>query len=749
MGWFSDHWTAMTPAPPPAPELPGLDSVETVSVMVPMPFDGPLDYAVPEGMALTPGDFVAVELGARTVVGVVWGPGTGQVAATRLKPVAAQVDAPRMRTGMRTFLDRAADYTLTPPGMMVRLATRVPDLGAPMKTQTHLVRGQAEPDRMTPARARVLRALDDLGGAPMSAADLSREAGVSAAVITGLVKSGAIARREVAADLPYAALRVDGTGAHLNADQAEAAATLRAQVATGGYATTLLYGVTGSGKTEVYLEAVAECVAAGRQALVLLPEVALTAGFLDRVKARFGTRPAEWHHGVTGKDRRRCWHRVADGSAQLVVGARSALFLPFANLGLIVVDEEHEGSYKQEDVVLYHARDMAVLRASVEGASVVLASATPSLETWANAEAGKYTRLDLPERYGAAVLPEIEIVSLAEHNPGRNRWIAEPLAEAAAGRLQRGEQAMFFLNRRGYAPLTLCRGCAHHFGCPHCESWMVTHRFRDILLCHQCGHTEPVPRACPSCGRDDRLSICGPGVERLAEEAAERFPDARIAVLSSDLVPSASQLKALINSIAAGDADIIIGTQMIAKGHNFPLLTLVGVIDADMGLHGGDLRAAEKTFQILHQVAGRAGRADRKGRAMIQTVSPEHAVLRAIVSGQAEAFWRQEAEIRHDADAPPFGRMAGVIVSGTDESAVWQAANALARAAEPLYDAGAELFGPAPAPFAKVRGNVRVRLLVKAPKGVRLQPALRAWRAGVKTPSSIRVIIDVDPQSFL
>ena len=720
----------------------------TVAVMLPIPFDGPLDYAVPEDMHLAPGDYVAVELGARKTVGVVWGDGEGQVDAKRLKPVQLKLDVPPMRTEMRRFLDRAAEYTMNPPGMMLRLATRVPELGDRAKTRTLLYRGDGEPDRMTPARARVLETAE-AHGVGLSAADLAREAGVSTGVIKGLTDHGALVKQEVAADAPFPPLENLAPGEHLSEGQAKGAATLQTSVATGAFSTTLLYGVTGSGKTEVYLEAVAECISRGRQALVLLPEVALTSGFLDRVQKRFGTRPAEWHHGVTGAERRRCWHGAANGSAQLVVGARSALFLPYQNLGLIVVDEEHEGSYKQEDVVLYNARDMAVLRAAQEGATAVLASATPSLETWANAEAGKYRRIDLPERFGAAVLPDIKLLSLREHNPGRNRWITEPLVQAAKARLTQGEQVLFFLNRRGYAPLTLCRNCGYQFGCPHCDAWMVTHRFRNELLCHQCGHTDRIPTACPECGHDDKISICGPGVERLAEEATELFPGKRIAVLSSDLMTSTQQLNEKITEIAEGGADIIIGTQMIAKGHNFPKLTLVGVIDADMGLQGGDLRAAEKTFQILHQVAGRAGRADRKGTAMVQTVSPDHGVLRAIVSGDAEAFWAQEAEIRNAAGAPPFGRMAGIIVSGTDDRAVWDVANALGRAARPLYQAGAEVFGPAPAPIARVRGRTRVRLLAKAPKGIILQPLLKAWRDSVKCPSSVRVIIDIDPQSFL
>ena len=534
----------------------------------------------------------------------------------------------------------------------------------------------------------------------------------------------------------------------LSPAQAEAAAALAAAVRAGAYSTTLLKGVTGSGKTEVYLEAVAEALRLGRQALVLLPEIALSAQFLDRVEARFGARPAEWHSGVTQAARRRAWTAVAAGDARLVVGARSALFLPFRDLGLVVVDEEHDGSYKQEDGALYHARDMAVLRASIEGAAVVLASATPSLESWANADAGKYARLDLPERFGVAELPEMRAIDLRAHPPEPGRWISDPLARAVAERLAAGEQALLFLNRRGYAPLTICRACGHQFGCDQCDARMVEHRFRQRLVCHQCGATKPIPDACPDCKTEGRMTVLGPGVERLAEEAAALWPDARLAILSSDLAEGPAALKARIEEIASGGADLVIGTQLVSKGHNFPLLTLVGVIDADLGLQGGDLRAAEKTFQLIRQVAGRAGRAERPGLALVQTHQPEHPALRAILSGDDEGFWRAEAEARRRALMPPYGRLAAVIVTGTDEARTWDAARALARTSDPLRAVGAEVWGPAPAPIARIRGRHRVRLLVRAAKGVPLQPALRAWTAAVPVPSTVRVTVDVDPQSF-
>ncbi|MEO0621625.1 MAG: primosomal protein N' [Pseudomonadota bacterium] len=726
----------------------GSGGARRVSVWVPAPIEGALDYVVPVGMNVTAGDLVEIALGSRPMLGVVVGEGADGISEDRLKPVRKRLNVPGLTEPHMQFLSRAADYTLTPPGMMARLATRAPDLEKSPRGRLAYRLGDGHVMRMTPARQAVLDTLAGVDEA-MDASRLRNETGASPAVLKGLAEAGAIVAERIVQERPYPPLFGQAPGRHLSADQEAAAAHLRTAIGEHAFRAILLRGVTGSGKTEVYLEAVAACIGQGRQALVLLPEVALTPAFLDRVKRRFGAEPATWHHGVAAAERRRLWLAAAAGRVSLVVGARSALFLPFRDLGLIIIDEEHEQSYKQEDVVSYHARDMGVLRAQIHGAVAVLASATPSLETWANADAGKYERLDLPDRFGRAVMPEIRMIDLRTEMLAHDAWISETLAAAVKDRLAKGEQALLFLNRRGYAPLTLCRACGHRFGCPDCDACLVTHRLRARLMCHQCGHVEPLPTSCPACGRSDRLAECGPGIERVAEEAAARFPGARIELLSSDLVPSAADMKARLAAIAAGGADIIIGTQIVAKGHNFPGLTLVGVIDGDLGLQGGDLRAAERTFQLISQVAGRAGRADKRGDALIQTANPDHPVMRALVSGEAEAFWVAEAEARHAAGAPPYGRMAGVVVSGLDEARVWEVANVLGRGRAVLDRAGAELFGPAPAPIARIRGRMRVRLLVKAPKGIALQPALRAWRAGVKIPASVRVSIDIDPQSFL
>jgi primosomal protein N' (replication factor Y) (superfamily II helicase) len=719
-----------------------------IGVLTTQPLDRVLDYRAPE-TGCSVGDFVEVPLGPRKIIGVVWSDGEGTFDATKLRAAYRTLDVPPMRDEMRAFLERAAAYTITPLEAMLRLATRVSGLGDPPGARKVYALTGDPPARLTDARARVLDAIGDFDGAAVGLSELANAAGVSHGVVKGLVQLGTLIEVEAPRDGPFPRLNPKLPGKELAADQDHAAKVLRHAAHHANYGATLLRGVTGSGKTEVYLEAVASTLSKGRQALVLLPEIALTAEFLTRVEARFGARPAEWHSGVTQAERRRCWGQVAYGNTQLVVGARSALFLPFQDLGLIVVDEEHDSSYKQEDGAHYNARDMAVLRATLCSAQVVLASATPSLESWSNAQSGKYARLDLTSRFGEAQMPSLAAIDMRTEDLASGTWISPTLVGAVRQRIEKGEQSLLFLNRRGYAPLTLCRACGHQIECDECDARMVEHRFQKRLICHQCGASRSMPTECPNCHVEGKLAPVGPGVERLAEEVFHLFPEARTAILSSDLFGSARALKAQIQAIAEGSVDIIIGTQIVAKGHNFPKLTLVGVIDADLGLHGSDLRASERTFQLMRQVAGRAGRiAEVKGEALLQSFQPEHPVLQAILTGEDEAFWEAEAAARKSAGMPPFGRLAGVILTGPDQDMVMKIGQTLARNSGPIAQIGAQVFGPALAPIARIRGQFRVRLLVKAEKTVPLQLALARWVGQVKRPPNVRLTLDIDPQSF-
>src|SRR3954470_4513495 len=713
-------------------------------VLIPLALDTAYSYAVPAGADLADGDVVQVPLGTRETVGVVWTLRDGD--GGNLKRVTDKIATPPVSPALRRLVDWVAWYTLAPKGSVLAMVLKRPDEERPEAARVGVRLAGPGPKRMTPARARVLAAAE--GGALHLKRDLAEASGVSLSVVDGLLDDGAL---EAVALLPEpVALPPDPDHARtdLSPAQREAAAALKDEIAAGGAAATLLEGVTGSGKTEVYFEAVAKAVRRDRQALILMPEIALTAQFLDRFAARFGVRPAAWHSGVTGRRRERLFAGIASGEVKVVVGARSALFLPYPKLGLIVVDEEHEIAYKQDDGVHYNARDMAVVRGRVEQCPVVLASATPSIETRVNVERGRYRHLSLPERFGGRQLPNIRAVDLKREALPRGRWLSQTLVFAVTDALAAGEQALLFLNRRGYAPLTLCRACAHRYECPNCSAWLVEHRFRRALVCHHCGHAERRPQACVACGTFDSLVSCGPGVERIAEEVAELFPEKRCIVLSSDFPGGAERLRQELAAVAAGEVDIVIGTQLVAKGHNFPHMTLVGVLDADIGLTSGDPRAAERTFQLLQQVTGRAGRGDKPGRALVQTYQPEHPVLAALISGDAERFYREETAARERAGLPPFGRLAALIVSATDRAQAEEHARGLARVADPPL--GVMVLGPAEAPLALIRGRHRIRLLVKTEREVDLQAYLRAWMARAPKPrGSVKVAIDVDPQSFL
>jgi primosomal protein N' (replication factor Y) len=720
-----------------------------VPVLLPLPLEGAYDYAVPDAMEVAPGAVVTVPLGPRVLYGVVWhGEPDGTVPAAKLRPIASAVPTPPLRPALLRFIDWVADYTLSAPGDVLRMALPIPAATEAPRPRVgwRLVDAVPEGVRITPERARVLEVLRAAPGLVWTGSDLARAAGVTPGVLRGMADAGLLAPAQMAG-LHDAPPRADALAPALTPAQQEAAATLRAAVAAARFGVTLLDGVTGSGKTEAYLEAVAEAIARGRQALVLLPEIALSAQVIDRFTARFGAPPAVWHSEVAGARRRATWRAVAEGRAPIIVGARSALWLNFASLGLVVVDEEHETAFKQEDGVTYHARDMAVVRARIEDVPCVLVSATPSLETLANVERGRYARLHLPERHGEAGLPEVTAIDLRREPPPRGRFLAPPLVAAIEATLARSEQALLFLNRRGFAPLTLCRACGHRFECRNCTAWLVEHRYTRTLQCHHCGHSEPAPETCPECGAEGSLTAIGPGVERVAEEVRTLFPTARVLEMSSDTVHGAHSAAAMAAMIENREIDLIVGTQLVAKGWHFPHLTLVGVVDADLGLAGGDLRAAERTLQVLHQVGGRAGRAAQAGRVLLQTWQPAHPVMQALVSGDIDRFVAEEMAARRAGGWPPFGRLVAVIVSAT-EAAVADAAAAALRRAAPVGERFVVL-GPAPAPLSILRGMHRRRLLLKAARDVDVQALMRAWLAATEVPRQARIDLDVDPVSFL
>jgi len=707
---------------------------------------GPLDYRVPDGMAVEPGSVVVAPLGPRQLIGVAWEAErlkTEEVGDNRLRPLVGLVDVPPIPAPLRRLAEWTADYYLSPLAAVLKMMLPSSSaLAGPRQLVEYRPTGLAPP-RLTPQREQALARIESRQG---TVRELAAHAEVSEAVMRGLVHAGALERIEVDGDHPFPDPDPEFDPPTLNKEQREAAASLTGAIGQ-GFDPILLDGVTGSGKTEVYFEAIAEALRRDKQVLVLLPEIALTEPFLTRFTARFGCEPVTWHSDLRSSQRRRAWRAISKGEARVVVGARSSLFLPYPNLGLIVVDEAHEPSFKQEEGVQYHARDVAVMRGHFEEIPVILASATPAIETKHMVEIGRYRELRLTERHGLAEMPAIRAIDLTQDPPPRGRWLAPSLVAELVANLAAGEQSLLFLNRRGFAPLTLCRTCGHRFQCPNCTAWMVEHRLMHRLACHHCGHVMPPPRLCPECGDEDSLVACGPGVERIADEVAELFPDARTAIVTSDTIWSPARAAEFVRAMEEAELDIVVGTQLVTKGYHFPNLTLVGVVDADLGLQGGDLRAAERSFQQIQQVAGRAGRGDKPGRVLVQTHDPDAPVIAALISGDAPGFYAAETEARREAAMPPFGRLAAIIVSAEDKAEAEAVARRIGHAAPSVE--GMAVFGPAPAPLAMLRGRHRQRLLVHAARKLDVQDVIRDWLGDLEWNAKVRVTVDVDPYSFL
>jgi len=733
--------SALKPAATPAL---GTEISLRTAVLLPLPLSGPYDYALPRGAVPVRGSLVRAPLGKRELLGVVWGKAEGAVSEKKLREAVPIASGQRLPPALLDFVAWVSRYTLAPLGAVLALALRAPGAFDAEITRTAFKIGAVKPERMTEARARVLSFMED--GLSRAQSEIAQTAGVTPAVVKSLADSGALERVALPEFMPLPVPEPDFDAVVLSPDQARAATHLREAVKAREFSASLLDGVTGSGKTETYFEGIAEALAQGRQTLILLPEIALTVQFLDRFAARFGCRPAEWHSDLTQRERKHIYRAVLSGEARVVAGARSALFLPFASLGLIIVDEEHEQAYKQEEGVIYHARDMAVVRARLEHCPIVLASATPSLETYMNAKSGRYEWLKLARRHGTASMPLVKLIDLRAHRGEAGQWISTPLRDAIRETLAAGEQALLFLNRRGYAPLTLCAACGHKETCRNCSAWLVEHRYRGRLICHHCGYEAGLPKACPQCGAEKSFVACGPGVERVAEEFRAAFPEARLAVASSDTMETPHAIQTAITAMAKGEIDVLIGTQIVAKGHHFPQLTLAGVIDADLGGQAGDPRAAERSFQLLHQVSGRAGRAEKPGFVLIQTRNPDDPVMCALASGDRDAFLEEEAVSRERMGSPPFGRLASLILAGADADKVRVTSRALASAAPKAK--GISVWGPSPAFYQVLRGRTRERLLVQAGRSIDIQLFLREWLAAVKIPSGVRLTIDVDPISF-
>ncbi len=720
-----------------------------IGVLLPLPFNEPFDYKI-EGEAVL-GELVRVPFGREVHVGVVWKKGkSSNLDESKIKPIMERINFPPLSAELRKFIEFVSGYNMAFAGQVLKMVLSVRQVfDDPKMTVLYELSGKTLAEAKLKNSDARWRVMDFLKFAPFNRQDIAAGAGVGQSVIKAMIDAGVLRPVLIEDKKEFEKPNAAYKKVNLTDEQKEAAVQLVGEIGN-GFNVTLLDGVTGSGKTEVYFEAVARALELGQQVLILVPEIGLTSQWLGRFERRFGVKPAKWHSALGNRERIDTWKAVIEGRAKVLVGARSALFLPYQNLGLIVVDESHDQSFKQEDAVNYQGRDMAIVRAKYEQIPIILSTATPDLETVVNVEEGKYDIVELKSRFAAAVLPEIKIIDLKQDKPVRGSWgvswLAPTLANALKENLERHEQSMLFLNRRGYAPLVICRDCGHRIQCPNCTAWLTEHRRVGNLVCHHCGYVTPIPKECPECHSETGLTACGPGVERVAEEVKFRFPTARVKILSSDITTNFAEVSQVIHEMEEGNVDILIGTQILAKGHHFPSLTLVGIVDADLGLMGSDLRASERTFQLLSQVAGRAGRGEKKGTVYLQTLYPENAVLQALVENNREKFLALEKKTRRLLKMPPFGKLAAVIVSGpnqeeTEKTALWLGQTA------PNNEFVSTL-GPAPAPIFMLRNKFRYRLLLKTAKNIRIQDVLRDWLKRIKIPGRVRVEVDIDPYSF-
>lgn len=729
---------------------------DIVKVLIPNVINTGYDYRLTAPADV--GWFVRCTVMNRQYIGVIVGPGDSNLSPSKIKPIIEVCNFGRMSNADIKWIYKMSEWTLMSPGAVLRLIINVPDaFNLPAVEQLYAYNFDAD-CKMTDARQKVADAFQSNDNDAMSVNDIQTIARVGHSVVKTMIKNGIlipIETREKHNDL-YNYKYTDTGTVKLNTEQQNAADTIATAINKNEFAVYLLDGITGSGKTQVYFDSALRAYNMGKSVLLMMPEIALTAQFMSRFEQRFGAPPVVWHSNLTAARRRDIWRGVANGSIKIVVGTRSALFLPWQNLGLIVVDEEHDTSYKQEDMGNYHARDMAVLRAKISNFPVVLASATPSFETLYNVARGKYNRLRLMSRFGGATLPKIETIDMREQRPEPYKTDANSDTEISGNlspvlcakiseTLNQHKQVMLFINRRGFAPIVQCKKCGWVAQCPDCSVGMNYHKRLNKLICHMCGKMHDLPSVCPQCGND--VSMRGAGLEKIEEEVAHKFPFAKTALVSSDTIMSREALERLVKKMENGEIDIIIGTQILAKGHHFPNLTLVGVVDADMGLFGTDFRAGEHTFQQLFQVAGRAGRGEFPGHVLLQTFQPEHPVITAICAGNRDEFMKSDMESRRAAKMPPFGQLVAVVIESDKEQTLHKYCKQLSDVAPVLK--GGKIMGPIAAQIYQIRNWYRMRFLVSGDANANLQPIVRDWLNKIKQPANVRVKIDVNPQNFM
>ena len=730
---------------------------DIVKILIPNVVNAGYDYRLNADAEL--GNFVRVSVMNRPYIGVVYGIGDSGLPESKIKSVSEVFDFGLSVEDLQ-WIQKMSEWTLMTPGAVLRLIINVPDAFLPPRIEPLYTFKHDDKIRMTEARQSVADAFASNDNEAMSVSDIQNISHVSSSVVRTMIKNGTLVLSDSRAkeQKSFIYQYKDMGTVKLNEEQSKAADVIGNAIEEGGFAVYLLDGITGSGKTQVYFDSAWRAYQKGKSVLLMMPEIALTAQFMSRYEHRFGAPPVVWHSNLTAARRREIWRGVSRGEIKMVVGTRSALFLPWQNLGLIVIDEEHDGSYKQEDMGNYHARDMAVLRAKIAGFPVVLASATPSAETLENVAVGKYSRLKLTSRFGGATLPTIETIDIRQNRPVgynlpdeegdapvRTGYLSPDLCSAMQDTLSAGQQVMLFINRRGFAPIVQCKKCGWVSTCPDCSVGMTYHKHLNKLLCHMCGRMSALPEKCPNCG--DAVSMRGAGLEKIQEEVNVKFPNAKTALVSSDTMMSRQALERLVGKMERGEIDVVIGTQILAKGHHFPNLTLVGVVDADMGLFGTDFRAAEHTFQQLFQVAGRAGRGEIPGKVLMQTYQPDHPVLQAICAGDRDNFMASDMAARRTAKMPPYGQLIAIIIEAEKESVLKKFCSVLSDAAPSAN--GVKIMGPIAAQVYQIRNWYRMRFLVAGDVRSNLQAVVKHWMGKVKVPANVRVKIDVSPQNFM
>ena len=731
-------------------------SGDIVKVLIPNVINTGYDYRLTCDADI--GSFVRCTVMKRQYIGVIIGVGDSNLDKSKIKPIIEVCNLGRLSADDIDWIFKMSQWTLMAPGAVLRLIINVPDAFNPPVVEQLYSYNFDTTIKMTESRQRICDAFQSNDNDSMSVNDIINIAHVGTSVVKNMIKNGVLipvdSREKTSETYKYDYF--DTGSVVLNDEQQSAANAIADAMNKNEFSVHLLDGITGSGKTQVYFDSVLRAYNNGKSVLLMMPEIALTAQFMDRFTKRFGAPPVVWHSNLTAARRRNIWRGVAKGDIRIVVGTRSALFLPWQNLGLIVVDEEHDTSYKQEDMGNYHARDMAILRGKIAKFPIVLASATPSFETLHNVALGKYIRLRLMSRFGGAQLPTIETIDMRIERPESYRpdkdstqetqgYLSPTLCDAISENLNQHKQVMLFINRRGFAPIVQCKKCGWVAECPDCSIGLNYHKHLGKLVCHMCGKMSDLPNKCPQCGND--VSMRGAGLEKIEQEISVKFPNATVALVSSDTIISRESLERVVHKMENGEIDIIIGTQILAKGHHFPNLTLVGVIDADMGLFGTDFRAGEHTFQQLFQVAGRAGRGEFPGRVLLQTYQPEHPVITAICAGNRDEFMESDMQSRRAAKMPPFGQLIAVIVESDKEQVLQKYCKQLSNVAPNLV--GGKIMGPIAAQIYQIRNWYRMRFLISGDARANLQPIVRAWLDKIKQPANVRVKIDVNPQNFM